>query len=178
MNRLVVAPTVQVTPVVHVQIDFAAIPILGQQHTEAISKAMLAAAKRSSSGWVQFDFEALDSQKPYYISLVNGLKKILPSSIKLSVTTLASWCSEPGLLASLKADEVVPMFFKMGSDSRLYQERLYYHPGQLDTQCRDHSIGFALQEAPPAAVTQRYQRRYWFNYKNWRADSASISQKE
>lgn len=172
MNRLVVAPGVQVTPVVHVQVDLAAMPELGQQHTEAISKAMLAAAKRSSTGWVQLDFEAMESQKSYYLELVNSLRKSLPASIRLSVTTMAAWCSEPGLLARIKADEIVPMLFKMGSNAAQYQDRLAYHPEQLAPQCRNQAIGFSVQEAPSPEVQQRYQRRYWFNYKNWHVDPA------
>ncbi|MFZ6734966.1 hypothetical protein ACO0LG_23805 [Undibacterium sp. Ji42W] len=171
MNRLVVAPGVQVTPVVHVQVDLAATPVLGQQHTDAINKAMLAAARRSSTGWIQLDFEAMESQKPYYLELVNGLKKSLPANIKLSVTTMAAWCSEPELLARIKADEIVPMFFKMGSNASRYQDRLIYHPEQLAPQCRDQAIGFSVQETPSSNVHQRYQRRYWFNDKNWHVDA-------
>ena len=167
MLRLVVAPDVQVTPVVHVQTDSSQAPQLGDQHTEAISRAITAAARRSTSGWVQLDFEAYDSQKKYYIELVKNIKQKLPASVKLSVTVLASWCSEPGLIAQLSADEIVPMFFKMGSNTEAYRDRLYYHPELLDARCRNQAIGLSVQEAPTAAVQQRYQHRYWFNYKNW-----------
>jgi len=164
---LIVDKSTCVTPVVHVQSNLSRMPRLGSHQTDAIRNAVKAAAARSTSGWVQLDFEALESQRPYYFGLVAALRRDLPASIKLSVTILASWCEEKGLLDKLTADEVVPMFFRMGMTAEDYQHRLQHTPERFDSRCRQQAAGFAIQEAPPAAVQQRYARRYWFNFRNW-----------
>jgi len=167
MRLLIVGKGVRVTPVVHVQSDPENLPRLGPRQTHAIASAILAASRRSTSGWVQLDFEALDSQRPYYFELIAVLRRELPPTIKLSATTLASWCDEPGLLDALAADEVVPMFFRMGAAAGAYQRRLQFAPERLSPRCRQQAAGFAVQDAPSPAVQQRYERRYWFNFKNW-----------
>lgn len=168
MKALVVATGVRVTPVVHVQVDTAHLPRLGAAQTQVIHDAVLAAGRRSTSNWVQLDFEALQSQQSYYLALLRLLRRDLPPTVKLSVTILASWCEQKSLMVQLSADEVVPMFFRMGSNASAYLERLRYHSEQFSPRCQDAAAGFAMQEAPALSVQERYARRYWFNYKNWR----------
>lgn len=167
MRALDVERGTKVTPTVHVHQDLARATQLGPRHAAAIEAAMRAASLQSTSKWVQLDFEALDSQRPFYVELVKTLRADLPGAIKLSVTVRAGWCDKPELLGGLAADEVVPMFFRMGEASEGYRERLIAAPESLAPRCRQQAVGLAKQEPVPAHVSARYQRRYWFNYRNW-----------
>src|SRR5438876_10485395 len=42
---------------------------------------------------VQIDFDAVSSERAFYRSLVNELKKQLPPETPLTMTSLASWCT-------------------------------------------------------------------------------------
>jgi hypothetical protein len=156
---------VAVTPVVHVQlIDTAT--TLNDTHANVIEESMLSALSFASSRIVQLDFEFPDEQRDYFLSLVSRLRLSLPADTKLSVTLQARWCDAPEFLSQLKADEIVPMFFRMG-DGRHYRQRLENSTGSLAKQCRTGGIGTAIQEPLPAYVLGRYARRYWFNFGNW-----------
>lgn len=166
-RMLVVAPSTRVTPVVHVQTDSKHPSRLSARHTTAIVKAVKRAATRSTSGWVQLDFEATQSHQAYYLDLVNTLRAELAPTTKLSVTVMASWCTQWGLLEKIHADEIVPLFFRMGLSADTYWQRLQNQPEKLDGLCRQHAAGFAVQEKPSNKILNRYQRRYWFTYKIW-----------
>jgi hypothetical protein len=166
-RMLIVEPTVRVTPVVHVQTDPKHPSQLGTKHTTAIVKAVKRAATRSSSGWVQLDFESTASHQAYYLNLVSTLRTELPSTIKLSVTVMASWCTQSGLLEKIRAEEIVPLFFRMGSAADVYWQRIQDHPEKLNNFCQQSVAGFALQEKPSNKILNRYKRRYWFNYNIW-----------
>jgi hypothetical protein len=165
---LVVEKSTRVTPVVHVQTDIKHPSHLDANHTKAIVKAVKAASQSSTSGWVQLDFEARQSEQAYYLNLVNALRDELPPTIKLSVTVMASWCMQTRLLEKIRADEIVPMFFRMGVVSDTYWARLQNHPERLSSRCKNTAAGFAVQETTPTAILSSFERRYWFNYNNWK----------
>lgn len=156
---------VQVIPVVHVQ----ALPDSPDVFTDAQRKAVLGALDRAvagaTSGWVQLDFEAPSRQREAYLALVKTARQRLPASVRLSVTALASWCLQGAWLDSLAADEVVPMWYRMGEP--VAQD----HPG-LHARCRGPAAGFSVQVPPKQAVADRFARRFWFNERNWTADPA------
>lgn len=162
------APAVTVTPVVHVEVDVLSPPAVPDQYREEMLHAVLRAAAGSTSGWVQLDYEAPPSHKVFFKGLVHEIRQRLPPGIKLSVTTLAWWCSAGTWLDELDADEVVPMFFKMGKDGEKINRMLRESPEKLSSACRDKSAGFALQESPPPEVIRRYARVYLFDYKGWK----------
>ena len=160
-------PGAKVTPVVHVDVyarepprDFAAARAV-------IVKAMLQAASQSNSGWVQLDLEALSSQRTAYLALVREIRAALPPTIKLSVTALAWWCRGPQWLDGIAADEVVPMYFRMGAEGARLKQVLAEQPRRLHARCAG-TAGFSMQEPVPAAVAARYGRTYWFDEGGWR----------
>jgi hypothetical protein len=168
MRALPVDASVKLTPTVHVHLDLAHPQRLGPRHVEAVMSAMREASRVTTSNWVQLDFEALDTQRSFYVDLIRAVRAGLPPSIKLSVTVRAGWCNDAALLDRLAADEIVPMFFRMGDQSSWYRDRLNAVPESLAGRCRGPAAGFAMQERMPKAVLERYRRRYWFNYENWR----------
>lgn len=107
---------VLVTPVVHVELSWAHPPVDPSRHAAEIREIVLRAAALGTSGWVQLDLEARPSQRAFQRDLVRDIHAALHGRVRLSVTALAWWCRAPGWLDGLDADEIVPMFFRMGRD--------------------------------------------------------------
>ena len=173
MRRAALAPHTRVTPVVHVEVSIVNPPADIEASRAPILRAMAQAAAASTSGRVQLDMEARPSQRAFYRSLVRELRATLPASVQLSVTALAWWCRAPQWLDDLAADEVVPMFFRMGRDSAAMRRLLQDSPDTLHPRCRAGSAGFSPQEPVAGAVRARYRRTYWFDYHAWKKPPAS-----
>jgi hypothetical protein len=165
----------RVTPVVHVEVSTVNPPIDIESRRPMIVRAMLEAAGASTSGWVQLDMEAKPSQREFYRSLVRELRDRLPADVKLSVTALAWWCRSPAWLDNLAADEVVPMFFRMGRDKVRLRAIIEQSPVTLHASCRAGSAGFSPQEPFAPQVRERYRKTYWFDRHAWKRDAAASS---
>ncbi len=167
--------SVRVTPVVHVEMSVVQPPVDIDDHEAIVVDAVVRAARHSTSGWVQLDLEAHPSQRAFYRRLVHDVRAALPPTTRLSVTALAWWCRSADWLDGLDADEVVPMFFRMGRDGPALRALLADTPERLDARCRNGAAGFALQEpfAPPTVAA--YRRTYWFDNAHWRAPSPAAS---
>jgi hypothetical protein len=82
--------------------------------TMAASAAQLPGVKA-----LQIDFDASQTEQPFYAALLKDVRARLPEGMPLSVTALASWCiGDPWLdeLPPGTIDEAVPMLFRMGPD--------------------------------------------------------------
>jgi len=157
-----------VIPVVHVELDPLRPPSGLAAAQPAVLDAMRAAARATTSGWVQLDLEARPSQRADYRALVGRIRASLPRQVKLSVTALAWWCRSGAWLDGLAADEVVPMFFRMGRDNAPLRAIVARQPAALHPLCRAGSAGFSRQEPFAREVTARYRRTYWFDEKGWK----------
>jgi hypothetical protein len=164
-------PSTFVTPVLHVEVSTVHPPSNIEASRAAIIGAMLQAAAHSTSGRVQLDMEAKPSQRLFYRSLVRDVRAALPADIALSVTALGWWCRSPAWLDGLAADEVVPMFFRMGKDGAALRELVEHAPQSLHPSCRGGSAGFSPQEPFSEQTIGRYRRSYWFDYHAWRGDA-------
>jgi len=158
----------KVIPVVHVEIDALRPPSGLRAAQPAVLDAVSKAALATTSGWVQLDLEARPSQREDYRALVRRIHDSLPRGVRLSVTALAWWCRAPSWLDGLEADEVVPMFFRMGRDNAALRGIVASRPQLLHPACRSGSAGFSRQEPFAAQVAARYRRTYWFDEKGWR----------
>ncbi len=161
-------PGTEVTPVVHVELDLLRPTASLRAASPLIVTAMKSAAQASTSGWVQLDLEARPSQRTDYRALVQELRNVLPPKVQLSVTALAWWCRSPPWLDGLAANEVVPMFFKMGRDGQAVRALVAQQPSALHPLCRAGSAGFSPQEPFDRAVIARYAQTYWFDYHGWK----------
>ena len=158
----------QVTPVVHVELDLLRPAASLRVASPVIIKAIDSAARATTSGWVQLDLEARPSQRDDYRALVQDIRRMLPPKVKLSVTALAWWCRSPAWLDGMPADEVVPMFFKMGRDGQALRTIIAQQPSSLHRLCRSGSAGFSPQEPFERKVVARYAHTYWFDYHGWK----------
>ena len=161
-------PGSPVTPVVHVEIGALRSPVDAERQRRAIVQAVLQVAPLSTSGWVQLDMETRASQRDFYQTAVRDLRRALPPQIKLSVTALAWWCRDPTWLDGLPADEIVPMFFRMGRDTAALRRVFSFEPQRLDPRCRSDVAGFSIQEPFDHETTARYRKTYWFDDHRWR----------
>ena len=168
MRAPTLLPTTRVTPVVHVEISSLRPPRNIEQRREDIVFAMQRAAQASTSGVVQLDMEARPSQREFYIALVHDIRAALPQEIKLSVTVLAWWCRSDQWMSQLAADEVVPMFFRMGRDADALRKLVATTPQRLNPRCAHGAAGFSSQEQFDDVTVQRYRRTYWFDNRRWR----------
>lgn len=161
-------PGTSVIPVVHVELDLLRPSANLRVAAPVIIRAMQSAARATTSGWVQLDLEARPSQLSDYRALVADIRSVLPPTVKLSVTALAWWCRSPAWLDGLAANEVVPMFFKMGRDNAAVRNLVAHSPETLHPVCRSGSAGFSPQEPFAREVVARYTHTYWFDYHGWR----------
>jgi hypothetical protein len=169
-------PHARVTPVVHVELSTVRPPSALALHQARLVQAVVDAAARSSSGWVQLDLEARPSYRDDYLRLVAQAHRALGGRAKLSVTALAWWC-RAGWTSRIEADELVPMFYRMGRDAERIQAFLHDEPWRFAPRCRSGAAGFARQEPPSDALRRRYARIYWFDLAHGRkaADLSSVS---
>ncbi len=164
----------RVTPVVHVELSTVRPPHDVGRHEALLVQALLDAAARSTSGWVQLDMEARPSQREAFLQLVARTRQALRGRTKLSVTALAWWC-RTAWVQQVQADEVVPMFYRMGRDAGQFKALLHDAPQQLAAACRTGAAGFAMQEPPAAPVARRYGRLYWFDLQPGRGSPLPLS---
>jgi len=160
-------PGVRVTPVVHVEMSVVRPPVDIDAHESLVVDAVAHAAARSTSGWVQLDLEAHPSQRAFWRRLVRDARAALPPGTRLSVTALAWWCRSNDWLDDLPADEVVPMFFRMGRDGPAMRAMLAAQPDRLHARCRGEALGRSLQEPFPDTVLPSFRRTYWFDNRHW-----------
>lgn len=165
-----IATSTKVTPLIHVEVNVFEPPKSPEQFNDKILGIVLRTAERSTSGWVQLDYEARPSGKGAYKELVRRIHEKLPPNVRLSVTALAWWCRSDAWLNDLAADEVVPMFFRMGKDAATMREVLLNDPDKLHPKCRNAAIGVSRQEPEILPASERYQKRYWFDNTAWKTD--------
>ena len=126
-----------------------------------VEHAILDAAELRGVQALQIDFDAKASERDFYRGLLVDLHRVLPPSIPLSITALASWCEYDGWISGLPVTEAVPMLFRMGAGER-------YRPGQdfRPGMCRT-SVGISTDE--PLSEIPRGRRIYIFHPRTWTA---------
>jgi hypothetical protein len=120
---------------------------------------------------LQIDFDARRSQRTFYISLLREIRRRMPPDLPLSMTALASWCSNDDWIANLPVDEAVPMFF------RLEPGRRFAPPDAPELRIREPlcagSVGISTHEPAPASLDGK--RLYIFADRGWREDLPLLS---
>ena len=115
---------------------------------------------------IQIDFDVVVSEREFYRSVVNELKKNLPENVPLTITSLASWCVGDSWFNDLPIDEAVPMAFQMGADDERIRSFLTNGNDWREPLCRG-SYGISIDE--PLKMNFKPNRRfYYFNPKHWK----------
>ena len=118
--------------------------------------------KQQVSG-LQIDFDATKSQRSFYRDLIEETRRRMPQGMPLSITALASWCTQSSWLQGLPVDEAVPMLFRMGPDVRQPKEAGWNFQAR-ENACKT-SVGVSMDEPWPAIAP--HQRIYVFHPRGW-----------
>lgn len=137
----------------------------------AAADAILDLAFAPDIAALQIDFDARLSQRAFYTALLRDLRRRMPPNLPLSMTALASWCSNDDWIASLPVDEAVPMFFRMEPGRR------FALPNAPELRIREPlcatSIGISTREPAPASLDNK--RVYIFPDRGWREDLSLLT---
>jgi hypothetical protein len=153
--------------VVHVETDRAEPAVLNAAQLRRFIDLIEALGASLPHQVLQMDFEALSSQRAFFIDALAGLRRRLPDAA-ISVTALASWCLTETWTGRLAADEVVPMLFRMGPDGHRVREHFASGGDFRSASCRS-SLGVAADELPSNLPPGR--RIYVFSPRRWTAES-------
>ncbi len=172
-NALFVRSNTLIIPVVHVDASWREPPELNATQrkilVDQVLKVARRAAEQNAARVVQLDFEARLSQRAFLTDVVKDIRAQLPAAMALSMTALASWCAGDYWLATIHADEVVPMVFRMGRDADRLRTQFATDNGFKRARCST-AIGFASDEPGLAQVAGQGVRRYFFSPLAWTPD--------
>jgi hypothetical protein len=126
----------------------------------AVERAMLDATELHGVRALQIDFDARASEREFYRAVLLDLRRVLPASMPLSITALASWCEFDGWISGIPVTEAVPMLFRMGAES-------YRAGGDFRVDACRTSLGISTDE--PLREIPRGRRIYLFHPRSWTA---------
>lgn len=160
LQPLKLAPGTRLIAVVRIESDPNNKPSLSALQLQNVEKAV---TDLSGVSVVQLDFDATVSERNFYRSLLTELRRELPSSTRLSITALASWCAGDDWITDLPVDEAVPMLFRMGVEKNVFQRRLESGQRFESSLCRS-TAGVSVDEP---VNTPKVDRLYIFNPEPW-----------
>ena len=166
-NPLALPAGIKRVAVIHVEADRAAPPLLSGEQMRRFVEALAAVSDEVPHHVLQVDYEAVASQRAFFIEAIAALRHRLPGAA-ISVTALASWCFNENWTARLDADEVVPMLFRMGYEGRRVRALFAKRGDFRSPGCRS-SLGVATDELP--AVLPSGRRVYVFSPRRWSEES-------
>jgi hypothetical protein len=164
LQPLQLASGTKIIAVIRIETDRTEIPTLSSLQAQQTAREI---RNSSVSSVVQIDFDAKVSERNFYRSLLQEVRRQLPASTKLSITALASWCAGDDWLHDLPIDEAVPMLFRLGVDQRQFQRRLETGQPFESRQCQN-AAGVSTDEPVTAPTVDRL---YIFNPQAWSKDS-------
>ena len=140
------------------------------EKASAIARAIVNTAAMPDVVAMQIDFDAVASQREFYRELLEELHRQLPENMPISITALASWCSDDGWLEALPVDEAVPMLFRMGADGQNIRRRIASGEEFRARACRG-SLGVSTDEKflDLRRVDRSRRRVYLFDPRPWNA---------
>jgi hypothetical protein len=127
---------------------------------EPLLQALQQIAHQPAIRGLQIDFDALVSERPFYVSLLHALT--IQSPVPVGVTALASWCEGERWLEGTDIAEAVPMFFRMGRGEA--------HNMQVTSKLCESSIGLSTDESWPLHRPPGVHRIYVFSPRAWDRD--------
>jgi hypothetical protein len=156
-QRLELPTHAALVPVVHVEAQ----PHPENVQMQALISGICEVASLPNVRGVQIDFEARRSERSFYRSLLESMRRQTDKPI--GITALASWCIGDRWLDGEPIVEAVPMFFRMG-------RRESRDAVSQSSVCRS-SIGLSTDERWPTRRAAGVSRIYLFNPRSWnRAD--------
>src|ERR1700704_3670035 len=165
MQPLLTPQNARITAVVRIEAPQGRAKLDSPQLAEKVADQIVEASRRKQVSALQIDFDATKSQRPFYRNVIEETRRHMPAGMPLSITALASWCSQPSWLDGLPVDEAVPMLFRMGGDSRFRKQPGWNYEAAA-SPCRT-SVGVSTDEAWPGIAADK--RIYVFHPRAWNA---------
>lgn len=164
LQPLQLAEGTKVIAVTRIETDRDHKPDLSANQRNATSHAITDIASMPNVSEIQIDFDATQSERTFYRSLITDVQNHLPRHVRLSITALASWCMYDDWLSDLPIDEAVPMLFRMAGDGKQIANRLDAGDDFNAEPCRQ-SYGVSLDEQRPKLFPSR--KLFVFNPDAW-----------
>lgn len=158
----------RVIAVARVESDPRRTPLLSDQQRNELAGAISEMALLPNVLSIQIDFDATQSERAFYRDVIFEVRRRLPKNVGLSITALASWCSDDDWISNLPIDEAVPMLFRMGPDRRQIRDRISSGEEFFARPCRS-SYGVSTDEPLPNLSAAK--RLYVFNPDAWTENS-------
>ncbi len=147
-------------------------PIFSDEQLETLVVRVTELLSIKSVQALQIDFDARQSERSFYRRFLQVLVKRIPSSMPLSITSLASWCLRDPWIKDLPCNEIVPMFFSMGKDRKRMLSLLKSDYG-LAKGPLTNSIGLSIDEPDVLAGLPALSKHiYLFSSKGWNTSQA------
>jgi hypothetical protein len=163
MQPLLVPQNAKIMAVIRIEAPRGLAKVNTQGLAATVAEQIVEASRKWQVSALQIDFDATKSQRPFYREVIQETRKRMPADMPLSITALASWCTQSSWLDGLPVDEAVPMLFRMGGDVRFRKEPGWnYQSG--NASCRA-SIGVSTDEPWPRIDPN--QRIYVFHPRAW-----------
>lgn len=169
LQPLVVAPGTALMAVVRIESQLDADHVGEPTPRIAVEHAILDATELHGVRALQIDFDARASEREFYRAVLLDLCRVLPPSMPLSITALASWCEFDGWISGIPVTEAVPMLFRMGAES--YRAGSDFRVGACRT-----SLGISTDE--PLGEIPRGRRIYLFHPRSWTASELRAALQE
>jgi hypothetical protein len=164
---LKLAPGTALMAVARIEVDHHLPFRAGPAQREQVVTAILDRLRPEVRG-LQIDFDARESERPFYRALLEELRGRMAPAMPLSMTALASWALFDGWIRDLPVDEAVPMCFDMGADTLAVRARI---EGGADfpVALARRATGVCLQEPLPRLPGHPWDRRrlYVFSHAPW-----------
>jgi len=159
-NPLRVSPHTPLVAVTRIETGGASLP---DALAAGMAEAIAGTASLPRVHGVQIDFDAAESERGFYRSLVHAVRSTLGPGVPLSITALASWCAQDRWMDGLPVNEAVPMLFRLGPINAPYAG-LARSSSSAAEECRG-ALGTSLDE--PLHVRAAGRRVYVFNASAW-----------
>jgi hypothetical protein len=145
LQPLKVPPGTYLQAVVRIEVERREPVQLTCRHIDKLSAIISGIARRQSVSAIQIDFDARQSDRDFYRQLLSRVREEIPNGKKLAITALASWLTGDAWLDGIDVDEITPMFFRMGQDSKSVMT--YLRSGRkLKTFGKSLSVGLCTDE--------------------------------
>lgn len=157
--------------VFHIESDARRPPVLNRVMAVALAQQVIIVLGNQKVQGVQIDFDAQEDQREFYAEFLTKVREMISDDMMLSMTSLASWCLKDTWPTKMPCEEIVPMFFSMGSAreeavAELSAGRLAKMPMQL-------SLGLAVDEPDVLKATKVLPEHvYVFSTHGWNSNAS------
>ena len=162
---LKVKPETYLIAVTRIETNPISLKLNDKQLTQTADLIIKSSERKELAG-IQIDFDVKVSERNFYRRLLSIVRNKLPDDKKLSITSLASFCTEDKWFKDLPVDEAIPMLFDLGIDKNKIIADLQKGKDFSEKLCQK-SYGFAVYEPYDQIDFDKNRKRYFFNSRAW-----------